>query len=214
MTGRNHPLYGKHHSENTKHKISIAKKGKRLRTRRLFPMVEIQKAYESGVSLRTLASRYKTDKGVIGRRLRELGVTLRSARRYQNWCRIAKSTFQKGQAMTYTITVKQETLPADAKERKQVPLATGCLDYFPSALVEVAKVSFLGNQQHNPGEPLHWARAKSTDQADTIIRHFIERGKIDTDGMRHSAKMAWRALALLQLELEAEGAPLARGASN
>ena len=80
------------------------------------------------------------------------------------------------------------------------------------ALAEVAKVSYLGNQQHNPGQQLHWARGKSTDQADTIIRHFMERGEIDTDGMRHSAKLAWRALALLQLELEAAGAPLARGA--
>jgi hypothetical protein len=81
-------------------------------------------------------------------------------------------------------------------------------------LAEVAKVSYQGNQQHNPGEPLHWARNKSTDQADTIIRHFMERGKMDSDGMRHSAKLAWRALALLQLELEAEGAPIARGASE
>ena len=104
-------------------------------------------------------------------------------------------------------------LPADAKERKNIPIGTGVLDYFPSALAEVAKVSFQGNLQHNgPDAPLHHARGKSTDQADTIIRHFLERGKIDTDGMRHSAKLAWRALALLQIELEAEGAPLARGA--
>ena len=103
-------------------------------------------------------------------------------------------------------------LPSDAAARKQVPLGTGVLDYFPAALAEVAKVSFQGNQQHNPGQELHWARGKSTDQADTIIRHYLERGKIDTDGQRHSAKLAWRALALLQLELEAEGAPLARGA--
>lgn len=102
--------------------------------------------------------------------------------------------------------------PADAKARKEIPLASGVLDYFTSALIEVAKVSFEGNKQHNPGEPLHWARGKSVDQADTIIRHFVERGKIDTDGVRHSAKLAWRALALLQLELEAAGAPLARGA--
>ena len=102
--------------------------------------------------------------------------------------------------------------PADAKARKEVPLASGVLDYFTSALIEVAKVSFEGNKQHNPGEPLHWARGKSMDQADTIIRHFVERGTLDTDGVRHSAKLAWRALALLQLELEDAGAPLARGA--
>lgn len=103
-------------------------------------------------------------------------------------------------------------LPTDAKERKNVPIGTGVLDYFPAALAEVAKVSFKGNEQHNPGEPLHWARQKSTDQSDTIIRHYMERGGIDVDGMRHSAKLAWRALALLQLELEEAGAPKARGA--
>lgn len=102
--------------------------------------------------------------------------------------------------------------PADSKARKEIPLASGVLDYFTSALIEVAKVSFEGNKQHNPGEPLHWARSKSMDQADTIIRHFVERGTLDTDGVRHSAKLAWRALALLQLELEAAGAPRARGA--
>ena len=102
--------------------------------------------------------------------------------------------------------------PADAKARKEIPLASGVLDYFPSALIEVAKVSFEGNKQHNPGEPLHWARGKSMDQSDTTIRHFMERGTFDSDGIRHSAKLAWRALAILQLELEAEGAPVARGA--
>lgn len=104
-------------------------------------------------------------------------------------------------------------MPTSAADRKKIPLASGVLNYFPSALMEVAKVSYQGNLQHNgPDAPLHWAREKSTDQDDTIIRHFLERGKIDSDGMRHSAKLAWRALALLQLELEAEGAPLARGA--
>ena len=103
-------------------------------------------------------------------------------------------------------------LPSDAAERKNIPIGTGVLDYFPAALAEIAKISKAGNDQHNPGQELHWARGKSTDQADTIIRHYLERGGIDTDGQRHSAKLAWRALALLQLELEAAGAPLARGA--
>jgi hypothetical protein len=34
------------------------------------------------------------------------------------------------------------------------------------------------------------------------MRHFLERGTIDTDGVRHSAKVAWRALAMLQKEIE------------
>ena len=104
-------------------------------------------------------------------------------------------------------------LPENAGERKKVPLASGVLDYFTGALIEIAKVSQAGNDQHNPGEPLHWSRAKSADHSDTMLRHFVERGTVDTDGMRHSAKMAWRALAILQMELERVGeTPLARGA--
>lgn len=105
-------------------------------------------------------------------------------------------------------------LPTDSKGRKDVPLARGCFDYFPAALAYVAKVSKAGNDKHNPGEPMHHARGKSTDHADCILRHLADRGTIDPDdGLRHAGKVAWRALALLQEELEAAGeAPLARGA--
>jgi len=96
------------------------------------------------------------------------------------------------------------TLPTDPKERKGVPITTGVLDYFPDAVAEVAKVSRIGNEQHNPGQPLHWAKEKSTDHADCIVRHLMERGTLDVDGARHSAKLAWRALALLQTEIDNE----------
>ena len=95
-------------------------------------------------------------------------------------------------------------LPTNPKERKSTPIATGVLDYFPDALAEVARVSKAGNDQHNPGQPLHWDKNKSTDEADSLIRHFLERGSRDNDGQRHSAKVAWRALASLQREIEAE----------
>ena len=94
----------------------------------------------------------------------------------------------------------------DDTNRKQYPIGTGVLDYFPLAIQEIAHVSYVGNEQHNPGTPLHWDRAKSTDEADALMRHFVERGTLDTDGVRHSAKMAWRALALLQKEIESEQA--------
>ena len=93
------------------------------------------------------------------------------------------------------------SLPQDYKERKETPIGTGVIDYFPDALAEIAKVSLAGNRQHNLG-PLRWVRGVSNDQPDALIRHFIDRGKIDVDGQRHSAKMAWRALALLQIEIE------------
>ena len=96
------------------------------------------------------------------------------------------------------------TFPPDAAGRKKCPVASGVLDYFPDALIAVSQVSFAGNEQHNPGQPLNWARGKSQDQDDTIARHFLQRGTLDDDGQRHSAKLAWRALALLQIEIEQE----------
>lgn len=97
-------------------------------------------------------------------------------------------------------------LPTDAADRKGIPITTGVLDYFPDAIAAVAACSKAGNDQHNPGQPLHWAREKSTDHADCIARHLMERGTVDSDGVRHSAKLAWRALALLQVEIERDAA--------
>lgn len=110
------------------------------------------------------------------------------------------------------VVIATPRLPLGATERKALPLMTGVLDYFIDALCAIAAVSVAGNEQHNPGEELHWARGKSTDQADTIVRHLADRGLIDNDGHRHSAKAAWRCLALLQLEIEeAEGKTPPRG---
>lgn len=110
------------------------------------------------------------------------------------------------------------TLPADSAERKAVPLAGGCLDYFPAALAEIARLSKVGNDKHNPGEPLHHARGKSSDHRDCIARHLLDCGMLDAPEypggpqFLHDVKLAWRALANLQETLEARGAPLARAA--
>lgn len=101
------------------------------------------------------------------------------------------------------------SLPTTDAERKALPIFTGVLMYFPKALLEVARVSMLGNAQHNPGEPLHWAKEKSTDQMNTAQRHMMDHGTgttIDTDGAYHLAKAAWRVLAELELTLETEQA--------
>jgi len=91
-----------------------------------------------------------------------------------------------------------------AEERKQRPLYLGVLKYFPDALLEVAHTSWVGNEQHHPGAPIHWDKSKSTDEMDALMRHALGAGTLDTDGVRHSAKVAWRALANLQRELDAE----------
>lgn len=104
-------------------------------------------------------------------------------------------------------------LPEDSDERKEIPLARGLIDYFPDALAYVARISKFGNDKHNPGQPIHHARGKSTDHADCIARHLVDRGTTDSNGLRHSGYLAWRALALLQEELENDlGLPLPRAA--
>ena len=73
------------------------------------------------------------------------------------------------------------TLPTGSAARKDVPLARGVLDYFPAALAEVARVSKAGNDKHNPGQDMHHARGKSTDHADCLLRHLVDRGKVDPE---------------------------------
>jgi len=92
--------------------------------------------------------------------------------------------------------------PDKHASRKATPVTSGVLDYFPDAIKAIAQCSLVGNEQHNPGTPLHWDRTKSQDEADALVRHLMDRGTVDDDGVRHSTKVAWRALALLQKELE------------
>ena len=88
------------------------------------------------------------------------------------------------------------------KERKETPIYSGVLMYFPDAIMEVARVSFAGQKQHNPDKPLFWDRTKSKNELESLTRHLMQVGTFDTDGVRHSAKVAWRALANLQKEIE------------
>jgi hypothetical protein len=94
--------------------------------------------------------------------------------------------------------------PTDPKARKNAPIARGVLYYFPDAMFEIAELSKIGNDQHNPGQEMHWAKDKSSDHADCIVRHLIDAGTRDTDGVRHATKVAWRSLALLQTEIDKE----------
>jgi hypothetical protein len=86
-------------------------------------------------------------------------------------------------------------LPTDSEERKNIPIYSGVIQYFPDALAAVAALSKKGNDQHNPGSPLHWDRSKSGDELDALCRHIIDE---DWDAV------AWRALAHLQKTIEEE----------
>lgn len=92
-------------------------------------------------------------------------------------------------------------------ERKEVAMSRGLLAYFPDALALVARHSARSNEKHNPGQPLHWSREKSTDHEDCIIRHSaaiaVNPDALD-DGQPEIVCRAWRALAALQLWAEAQ----------
>lgn len=119
------------------------------------------------------------------------------------------------------------TLPTDSAARKEVPLASGVLAYFPAALAGVARISKQGNDKHNAGQPLHHARGKSADHADCVVRHLMDLQDLLANAQRidgvtfnqrrrileEASCLAWRALALSQeLHERIDGAPLAPGA--
>jgi len=87
-----------------------------------------------------------------------------------------------------------------SQERKNEPIYSGCVMYFPDALAAISRLSLAGNNKHNPGEPLHWARDKSTDQLDCALRHSLTPEHIDEEtGEPDLVASAWRILAQLQL---------------
>ncbi len=105
---------------------------------------------------------------------------------------------------------------AKAVDRKDTPIAAGFLDYFPDAIREASRLSKLGNEKHNPGEPLHWSQDKSIDHADCILRHQIDVGTYDPDWgdakIDHAVSVFWRAGAQLQMLMQSRGAPMPKGA--
>lgn len=124
----------------------------------------------------------------------------------REWDKMAQTGWNPPGSDTTLPYPSGQTLTADDVQRKATPLATGCLDYFPDALAAVAELSALANERHNPGEPMHWSKEKSTGHADSLLRHLVDRGKWDLEGyvkpVRHSTEVAWRALANLQIEIE------------
>ena len=95
-----------------------------------------------------------------------------------------------------------------ATARKQRPVYSGVLKYFPLAIMEVAHASWAGSNQHHPGEPIHWDKDKSSDELDALVRHLCQADEKDDDGVWHMAKVAWRAMAYLERKLEADNAGL------
>lgn len=101
-------------------------------------------------------------------------------------------------------------LPSDDKLRKEIRAFQGVIKYFPEAIAAVALLSKRANDQHNPGEPMHWAKEKSTEELDSLMNHVIDiacKGELsrDSDGMLDAVKVAWRGLANLQRLIDKHG---------
>jgi len=111
--------------------------------------------------------------------------------------------------------------PENDKERKNTQVFKMRTRYFPKALREVTKVCVANNVRYNPDrEPadINWARDKSKDQLGSLDRHITERevdgkvfeaidpaiaAKVGFDRIYVMAEAAWRALAQLELDIEA-----------
>lgn len=99
-------------------------------------------------------------------------------------------------------------LPTDAATRKNIPVYTGFIAYFPRAIAAVAELSRIANEQHHPGSAVHWDKSKSTDEKDSLMRHMLDEAMgvpVDTDKVLHATKRAWRAMADLERTLEKQG---------
>ena len=115
---------------------------------------------------------------------------------------MTENTMHKNQPILDAAFAPPDETTTTAQRRKQTPIYSGVLRYFPRAIAAVAQCSWTGNDQHNPGSPMHWDRSKSGDELDALTRHLMQAGETDKDGIRHSTKVAWRALANLEKELE------------
>lgn len=103
----------------------------------------------------------------------------------------------------------------ESQIRKMQPVGSIVTLYFPDALRAVAAVAWVGNEKHNPGQHLHWARGKSDDHLECAVRHLQDANREQWDvttlkdgrqyAVLHAAEAAWRALALLQLAVEQGG---------
>ena len=143
---------------------------------------------------------------------REKMIELEESAEHDKRMRAIAQNGNSGDHYTTTMTYEQESInmfdvidakEVKAKSRKDIPVFSGVLKYFPNALKEVAKCSKAGNDQHHPDKPLHWDMNKSTDEYDALTRHLIDHtiNPMDDDGVLHLAKVAWRALAGLERHL-------------
>jgi hypothetical protein len=105
------------------------------------------------------------------------------------------------------VEVSDRGVSDDSALRKQSPMFSGAIAYFPDALYEVAEHSWVSNEKHNPGQPLHWSRDKSDDHLECLQRHMTDLAKAlargdEAEVAYHHKAISWRALAAHQINIE------------
>jgi len=94
-------------------------------------------------------------------------------------------------------------LPDNDDERKRIPLWTATIGYFPAAFMLLAKLGYDANEQHNPGEPVHWARDKSTDHLNCAMRHLFDSLFLTREArLKVLTQVFWRIGAEIQTSYE------------
>jgi ribosomal protein L7/L12 len=134
-----------------------------------------------------------------------------------------------------------KTLPDESKMRYQYPISSGCLAYFPAAIAGVARHSYIAGAKYNDGGLIH-LRYMSPHHIDCIGRHLLDlldlqamqaRGVTEVPTWVYNFEekteelinipigeailiecnaLAWRSLAISQIEHEKMGKPLAPAA--
>ena len=99
-----------------------------------------------------------------------------------------------------------------SKERKQMPVARGALDYFPDALMVMAMLSKRADLKHSPDADPNdldrpkWVHDKSADHADCMMRHQADKTDFDPEmGLMYMVHVFWRAGAQLQTYIRENG---------
>ena len=101
-------------------------------------------------------------------------------------------------------TGKDPKSPGAKLDAGKAPVRQGVLEYFPRALIEVARVSEFGARKYSWGG---WGPVEDgiTRYGNAMSRHAVKaaiEGPLDADsGLLHAAHEAWNALARLELIL-------------
>lgn len=124
------------------------------------------------------------------------------------WSKEAKMRIEEEMLKEYTTDAVDKIGTGAIKYDGGKPCAfRGCVEYFPRAIYEVARVSTFGASKYA------WKGWEGVEDgiarySDAMVRHLLKEGsgeRLDPDsGLMHAAHTAWGALARLELMLREE----------